>query len=148
MPTPPSSGSSTAAPDMARLDELLGQAVTDIGAAMNGALVMLGHDLGFWSALAESGPTTPALLAERTGVPEPYVDQWLAAQAASGYVEYDATARTFSMTPEQAMVFADPDSPAFMPGGYHMVRSVYQDLTRIEDAFAHGRGFGWHEHDR
>ena len=147
--TTPSSGSaSTTAPDMAKLEALVGQAVTDIGAAMNGALVMLGNDLGFWSALAEHGPTTPAMLADRTGIPEPYVDQWLAAQAASGYVEYDAKARTFTMSPEQALVFAEPDSPAYLAGGYHIVRSVYEDLPRIEDAFVNGRGFGWHEHDR
>jgi len=140
--------STTTAPDQTKLEALVGQAVTDIGAAMNGALVLLGNDLGFWSTLAEGGPMTAALLADRTGVPEPYVDQWLSAQAASGYVQYDAKARTFTLGPEQALVFADTDSPAYMSGGYHIVRSIYEDLPKIEDAIASGRGFGWHEHDR
>lgn len=140
--------STTTAPDQAKLEALVGQAVTDIGAAMNGALVLLGNDLGFWAALAQGGPMTAALLADRTGVPEPYVDQWLSAQAASGYVEYDAKARTFTLGPEQALVFADADSPAYMSGGYHIVRSIYEDLPKIEDAIASGRGFGWHEHDK
>lgn len=148
MTTPTGTTPTTQAPDQAKLEALVGQAVTDIGAAMNGALVLLGNDLGFWSALAESGPTTPAMLADRTGVPEPYVDQWLAAQAASGYVEYDAAARTFALGPEQSLVFADTESPAYMSGGYHIVRSIYEDLPKIEDAFVSGRGFGWHEHDQ
>jgi 2-polyprenyl-3-methyl-5-hydroxy-6-metoxy-1,4-benzoquinol methylase len=134
---------------MARLETLIFQAVTDVGAALNGALIMLGGDLGFWHALA-GAKLSAAELAQRCGVPEPYADQWLSAQAASGYVEPDIDTETgavrFGLSPEQAMVLADPDSPAYMAGGYHIVRSVYEDLPQIEARMAEGRGFGWHEH--
>jgi 2-polyprenyl-3-methyl-5-hydroxy-6-metoxy-1,4-benzoquinol methylase len=138
------------APDMARLETLVFQAVTDVGAALNGTLIMLGTDLGFWPALAE-GPMSAAALADRCGVPEPYANQWLCAQAASGYVDTDIDTGTgevlFRLSPEQAMVLADPDSPTYMAGGYHIVRSVYEDLPQIEARMTEGRGFGWHEHD-
>jgi SAM-dependent methyltransferase len=133
--------------DEDRLQQLLGQAVTDMGAALNGALVSLGADLGFWAALDGAGPMTAADLARATRVPEPYVNQWLAAQAASGYVDYDPEANTFTLGPEQAMAFADKDSPAYLVGGYHIIGAVYRDRQRIADAFMSGRGFGWHEHD-
>lgn len=133
--------------DEQRLNELLGQAVTDIGAAMNGVLVQLGADLGLWSALAGAGPMTADGLAERTELPAPCVGQWLAAQAASGYVEYDAADGTFTLTPEQAFVFADENSPAYVVGGYHIVSSLYRDRERLARALREGHGFGWDEHD-
>jgi len=136
---------------MARLDMLVFQAVTDIGAALNGALILLGTDLGFWSALSDGRPITAADLAARCHVPEPYANEWLSAQAASGYVGTELDQHTgevrFSLSPEQAMVFGDPDSPAYLAGGYHIVRSAYADLPRIERAMEEGHGFGWHEHD-
>ncbi|HEY6636693.1 MAG TPA: hypothetical protein VIZ61_03330 [Solirubrobacterales bacterium] len=86
--------------------------MTDIGAAMNGVLVMMGGELGLWKALAGAGPLSCAEIAERSGVAERYVREWASAQAASGYLEYDADADTFTLPPEQAMAFADEDSPS------------------------------------
>ena len=86
--------------DEAKLEEFVGQAVTDMGAAMNAVLVMVGDDLGLWKAMAGAGPVTAGELAGSTGVRERYVREWLSAQAASGYVEYDADSDTFSLTPE------------------------------------------------
>ena len=130
-----------------RLEQFLGQAVTDMGAAMNGVLVMIGGELGLWTALDGAGPMTPAEIAERTGVSERYVREWCSAQAASGYLAYDADGETFTLPPEQAMAFADPDSPVFMLGGYHVISSGYKDRERLTERFRDGGGFGWHEHD-
>ena len=110
--------------DEARLEQFLGQAVTDIGAAMNGVLVMIGGELGLWKALARAGPLSAAEIAERSGVKERYVREWASAQAASGYLEYDADGDSFTLPPEQAMAFADEDSPVYLLGGYHVISSA------------------------
>ena len=133
--------------DELRLQEFLGQAVTDMGAAMNGVLVMIGGELGLWEALGGAGPLTAAEIAEKTGVSERYVREWASAQAASGYLTYDAEVETFTLPPEQAMAFADPDSPVFMLGGYSVISSAYKDRAKLADRFRRGEGFGWHEHD-
>jgi 2-polyprenyl-3-methyl-5-hydroxy-6-metoxy-1,4-benzoquinol methylase len=137
----------TRAVDQASLEQFLGQAITDMGAALNGVLVMIGGELGLWRALAGAGPLTSAEVAERSGVAERYVREWAAAQAASGYLEYDAGADTFTLPPEQAMAFADEDSPVYLLGGYHVVSSAFKDRHRIQERFRTGDGFGWHEHD-
>jgi len=139
--------STTTAIDDARFQQFLGQAVTDMGAAMNGVLVVIGAELGLWKALAGAGPLTSAEIAERTGVLERYVREWASAQAASGYLEYDADGQTFTLPPEHAMVFADEDSPVYLLGGYHIVSSAFKDRQRIAERFRKGEGFGWHEHD-
>ena len=133
--------------DEARLEQFLGQAVTDMGAAMNGVLVMLGGQLGLWKAMAEAGPLTAAEIAERSGIKERYVREWASAQAASGYVEYDSSAETFELSPEQAMAFANEDSPVYLLGGYNVISSTYKDREKIAERFRAGEGFGWHEHD-
>ena len=133
--------------DEGKLEQFMGQAVTDLGAAMNGVLVMIGGQLGLWEAMNGAGPLSAAELAERSGASERYCREWLAAQAASGYVEYDAANDTFTLPPEQAMAFADKDSPVYMLGGYHIVSSAFKDRDQIAERFRSGDGFGWHEHD-
>jgi 2-polyprenyl-3-methyl-5-hydroxy-6-metoxy-1,4-benzoquinol methylase len=133
--------------DEAKLEQFMGQAVTDMGAAMNGVLVMIGGQLGLWEAMRDAGPLTPAELSERSGVSERYCREWLSAQAASGYVECDPDANTFTLPPEQAMAFADPDSPVYVLGGYHVISSAFKDRELIAERFRSGEGFGWHEHD-
>ena len=135
-----------ATPDPARLEAFMGKMVGDMGAANGGALVILGERLGLYRALAEGGPATSQELAERTGTHERYVREWLSAQAAAGYVEYDAETQRFFMSPEQAMALADADSPVYLASAFQLTASVYMDEPKIAEAFRTGEGVGWHEH--
>ena len=130
----------------AKLYELLGKMVTELGAAYVGASVIIGDQLGLYKTLASSDALTSQQLAERTGTTERYVREWLAAQAASGYIEYDTTAHTFHMTAEQALVFANADSPVLMTGGFYTLQSVYADVPHMADAFRTGKGMSWGDH--
>ena len=133
--------------DQGRLEQTLGQLVVDMGAAMNGALVLIGVELGLWRALDDSGPSTSEQLANRTGIRERYLREWLSAQAASGYLTYDPHDDTFTLSPEHAMALAREDSPVYLAGGFHLISSVYKDRSRITERIRSGDGFGWHEHD-
>ncbi len=110
--------------DSAKLEEFLGKMIGDMGAAASASLVVLGEKLGLYKALAANGPLSSTGLAETTGTTERYVREWLAAQAAAGYVQHDSATGKFSMTPEQTAVFADEDSPAFLAGGFHGIASM------------------------
>jgi SAM-dependent methyltransferase len=131
--------------DQSKLEDFMGKMVGDMGAAMSAALVVLGDRLGLYKALAE-GPATSAELAARTGTHERNVREWLAAQAAANYVLYDADGGKFSLSPEQAMVFADENGPAFMAGGFQILASAFIDEPKVAEAFKTGKGLGWHEH--
>ena len=98
------------------LDKLVGQVVSDLGASVNGALVVLGDRLGIYSELVEIGPAGSQELAAKTGLDERQLREWLSAQAASGYISYDTERDAFFLSAEQAAVFADPKSPAAMTG--------------------------------
>ena len=133
--------------DPQKLDAFLGKMVGDMGAAVSGALVVLGDRLGLYKALAARGPSTPAELAAATGTSERYVREWLSAQAAADYVVYDTASGRFALTPEQATVFADEESPAFMAGGFEVLAAMWRDEPKISAAFQSGEGVGWHEHN-
>jgi SAM-dependent methyltransferase len=133
--------------DEARLEAFVGQAVTDMGAAISGLLLHIGDRLGLYRAMAGAGPMTAAQLAARTGTAERYVREWLGNQAAGGYVSYDAEDGTFELPAEQAMVVANEDSPVFLAGAFETIASCYSDHDRFVDAFRTGAGVGWHEHD-
>jgi 2-polyprenyl-3-methyl-5-hydroxy-6-metoxy-1,4-benzoquinol methylase len=132
--------------DETKLHDFMGKMLGEMGAAMNAALVLLGDELGLWKAMAGARPLTAEQLAEKTGTFPRYVREWLAAQAASGYVSYDPAAQTFTLPPEQALVFAQEDSPVFVAGAFESIRSVMLDEPKIRDAFKSGAGVGWHEH--
>jgi 2-polyprenyl-3-methyl-5-hydroxy-6-metoxy-1,4-benzoquinol methylase len=133
--------------DETRLQQLVERMIGDLGAAMSAALVVMGDRLGLYKAMAESGPIDSAALAGRTGTNERYVREWLAGQAAAGLVTYDPANQRYALSAEQAAVLADESSPAFMPGGFQVVASVFRDQDKIAEAFRTGRGVGWHEHD-
>jgi SAM-dependent methyltransferase len=88
---------------------------------------------------------TAADLARTTGTNERCVREWLAAQTASGYVDYNPVSRAFSMQPEQAMVFADEDSPVFMGGIGDLMAAMVLDEPKVADAFKSGKGLGWND---
>lgn len=132
--------------DMKKLEPLLGKMVTELGAAVNGALVIIGDKLGLYAALAQRGALTPSELAELTDTSERYVREWLSAQAASGFVNYLADSGRFSLSPEQAAVFVDEESPVFMLGGFTSLAAVYADEPRLVEAFKTGKGIGWGDH--
>ena len=139
--------SGTAVPiNESKLNEFMGKAVMDMGAAMHAVLIRLGDKLGLYKAMADSRPVTPAELAGRTGTSERYVREWLNANAASGYVTYDSATATYSLPPEQAFALAVENSPVFLPGAFQIISSCFHDADKIEDAFRTGNGVGWHDH--
>src|SRR5579862_5055256 len=112
-------------PNPEKLHEFVGKLVGDLGAAMTGAAVLLGDRLGLYRAMVDGEPVTSSELAEKTGLNERCVREWLSGQAASGYIDYDSATNSFSLSPEQAMAFAIEGSPAFFAGAFDVVQASY-----------------------
>ncbi|MBI5260202.1 MAG: methyltransferase domain-containing protein [Bradyrhizobium sp.] len=129
--------------DSDRLNAFMGKLIGDVGAAMNASLMLVGDKLGLYKTLAQKGPMNSWELASATGTSERYVREWLAAQAASGYVEYDNASDKFSMLPEQALALADADSPVFLGAVGNVVAATFLDEPKISEAFKTGKGVGW-----
>jgi SAM-dependent methyltransferase len=133
--------------DAEKLNAFVGRMLGDLGALTNAVLVHVGDQLGFYKAMTRSGPMDSGALAKQTGTSERLVREWLSAQAAQGYVTYDKTTQKFSMSPEQAMVFADDESQFFMAGFFDIAAGLFDDVPKIVNAFKSGGGLAWHEHN-
>jgi len=133
--------------DEAKLEAFMGQAVTDMGAVISAPLFLIGEKLGLYRAMADAGPLSSGEVAERAGVAERSVREWLRNQAAGGYVTYDPDTDTYELPPEQAVALADEDSPFYLLGAYDLIASLFADEDKIREAFRTGEGMGWHEHD-
>lgn len=133
-------------PDPEALMELVHRMLGDMGAAVSGSLVVLGDRIGIYRALAKAGPSTNEELAAASGLDARYLREWLSNQAASGYVSYDPASKRFHLSPEQVAVFADPNSPVSMIGGYYGLASTYHDEPQIAAAFQSGDGIAWGDH--
>jgi SAM-dependent methyltransferase len=133
--------------DETKLKEFMGKVVNDLGATFSTVLVIIGDKLGLYKAMADSKPVSAVELASRTGTTERYVREWLANQAAGGYIIYDPNTEKYTLPPEQAMVLANDKSPAFALGGFQSAMAFFRDEPKITDAFSTGRGVDWGDHD-
>ncbi|HEX7438386.1 MAG TPA: class I SAM-dependent methyltransferase [Caldimonas sp.] len=132
--------------DEAKLNAFMGNFVHDFGAALHAATIVVGDQLGLYKELAK-GPSSVEDLARATETDARYLREWLSAQAASGYVEYDPATDRFSMTEEQAFALAEEGSPAFIPGAFQIVVAQFKAIPKIAKVMRTGLGLGWHEHD-
>jgi 2-polyprenyl-3-methyl-5-hydroxy-6-metoxy-1,4-benzoquinol methylase len=132
--------------DTKKLEQFLGQFVTDLGATVHAGMVVIGERLGLYKALA-AGPLTAAELATITRTDERYVREWLASQAAGGYITYNSQTHKFGMTEEQALTLANEDGPAYLPGAFELALGSLAAVPRITEAFRSGAGMGWGEHE-
>ena len=133
--------------DQAKLEAFATRAFGDLTAAYTGVMVSLGARLGLYKAMAGAGPLSAKEVAKRAGCAERYVREWLNAQAAGGYLGYHAGSDTYELSPEQAMVLADEDSPAYIPPAWNVPAAMWFDEPKTLEAFRSGRGVAWGEHD-
>jgi len=133
--------------DDAKLQAFIGNFVRDLGAVMHAATIVVGDQLGLYKALAAGPPMTADTLAQRTDTDARYVREWLSAQAASSYVDYDPANDCFSLNAEQAFALAEEGSPAFVPGAFQIATAQFKAIPKMVRAFRTGLGLGWHEHD-
>jgi SAM-dependent methyltransferase len=131
--------------DMDKLNTFIGQFVGDLGAAVHAGMVVIGEKLGLYKALS-AGPMSSNELAAKTKTDERYLREWLASQAAGGYITYDEKTNRFSLSEEQAFALANEDSPAYVPGAFEIALGSLAAVPRIADSFRTGAGMGWHEH--
>ena len=129
-----------------KLNDFMGRFVGDLGAVMHAATIVVGDQLGLYKRLAE-GPTDVESLARLTETDPRHLREWLSAQAASGYVQYDAAKQLFSLSEEQAFALAQEGSPAFIPGAFQIAVAQFKAIPKMMQAMRTGLGLGWHEHD-
>jgi len=129
--------------DETRLHQFVVRMLGDLGGALSVPLVRIGDRLGLYKALHADGPMTPGELATRTNIAERYAREWLSHQAASGYLAYDPGTGRFTLPPEQAMVFAEPNSPVYLQGGFDLALAMMENQALVESAFRTGKGVGW-----
>ncbi len=132
--------------DEQKLEAFIGHVATELGAALNTALVTVGDELGLYKAMADGQPVQPAELAARTGTQERYVREWLNVQAASGFVLYEPETAAYVLPPEHALVLADDASPFSLIGAFQSANAAVAARERLPDRFIDGEGVGWHEH--
>jgi 2-polyprenyl-3-methyl-5-hydroxy-6-metoxy-1,4-benzoquinol methylase len=133
--------------DPKKLEAAIHRFVDHAATAATAVCVVTGDKLGLYKALAHSGPLTSSELAQQTKTHERYVREWLANQAAAGYLQYDPASERFTMPPEHVPLLADDDSEVMMCGLFSMAQPLFADEPRITAAFSSGEGVGWDEHD-
>jgi 2-polyprenyl-3-methyl-5-hydroxy-6-metoxy-1,4-benzoquinol methylase len=129
-----------------KFEKIQGKVFGDVGGAMGLFMAFLGDQTGVYTALEDLGPCSDEELAGKTGLDTRYLREWLSANAAAGYIEYNADDDRFSIAPEQAAIFAHDGEPTCMQGFFQAVVSQYTTHETAVDTFRSGRGRPWSEH--
>lgn len=134
-----------ATPEPAEVEEYLGRLTADLGGTLGVLLTSLGTRHGLWRALAGAGPCTVEQVTGRVTVDRALVREWLRAQAAAGYLDYDPAADTFELSP--AATAAIPDGPGgpLVEACLAMLSATMEGFDDFSVAFGAGQGFGWHQ---
>lgn len=129
-----------------KVQAFLDRYAADQAATMHAATVVVGDQLGLYRALADGGPQTVDALAAATGYQPRLLREWLHAQVASAYCEYDPTSGRFWLTAEQAACLADPSSPTFVAGGSLVASAVHKDTELLRQALTGDGAIPWAAH--
>lgn len=133
-------------PDEQRLGAFAEKILKDIGGAFSVLLSYMGDQTGIYGVMRDKGPLSCSQIAREAGVDERYLLEWLSAQAAAGYVQYDAAAERFSLSPEQALVLAQEGHPAFLQGFFQLLVAQFSTHEKAIEVFRTGAGRPWGEH--
>lgn len=136
----------TQAIDETRLNELIGKVIGDVAGALSLYMAYLGDQAGVFTALDGAGRLTVRDLAAKTGLNEKYLHEWLGSVSAAGYVNHHAEDDTFSISPEQALVFTREGQPACMQGFIQAIVSQYEGHEKATATFKSGKGRPWGDH--
>ena len=132
--------------DEAALGELMGRMVGNMSGGAVCLGIWLGDELGLYRVLAGAGAMTADEIAGKAGCNPRLVREWIDGQAAAGLVAYDAKADRYEMSPEQAMVLADEDSPTFVARAMNAFGSLFKDFEKIADAYRGDGAMAWGDH--
>ena len=132
--------------DESGLNELIGKVIGDVAGAMSLYMAYLGDQAGVFTALDGAGRMTLGELAAKTGLNEKYLHEWLGSVCAAGYLNHHAEDETFSITPEQALVFTREGQPACMQGFFQLIVSQFAGHEKATETFRSGEGRPWGDH--
>lgn len=132
--------------DETKLHEFIGKVVNEWGAAEGALITFIGDKLGLFKAMIGTGGVTSDELAKKTGTHPRIIKEWLAAQAAGGYVTHDHIKDTYTLPEEHALALTNENSPAYVAGFYQSLVSLFKDEEKIIEAFKTGKGLGWGDH--
>jgi len=135
----------TEAIDESRLNDLIGKVIGDVAGAMGLFMAYLGDQAGVFAALDGAGRLSVDQLAAKTGLNPKYLHEWLGSVAAAGYVTLHED-ETFSLAPEQALVFTREGQPACMQGFFEIVISQFAAQDVAVETFRSGKGRPWSDH--
>ena len=131
-----------------KIQEFMNKAIGDIASSSSTMLIILGERLGLYKSMAQAnGPISAEELANKTGTVERLVREWLANQAASGYIEYDPNSRKYRLPPEHALALADANSPIYIQGIFKAIKSYFKDEEEFLKMFRGERTFSWMDHN-
>src|SRR5882724_4619924 len=117
--------------DQNKVGSIAFKVLNDMGGAFTMALAYIGDRLGIFRTMDGAGPLTSQELADKSGLNERYIREWLNAMTTAEYIDYDAASQRFTLNAEQAEVLANENSPFFVGGGIQMTAPTIYHTPEI-----------------
>ena len=130
-------------PDRKRVQEFARNLFSHYTSGIVTLMVDIGHRTGLFEAVAK-GAGTSGEIAERAGLDERYVREWLGAMATSGILQYEPASQTFLLPPEHAVVLTGTSSRN-LAAGSQALAMLAKRLGKVAECFRSGGGVPYSE---
>ncbi len=130
-------------PDRKRVQEFARGLFGHYTSGMITLMVDIGHRTGLFEAAAK-GPGTSEQIADRAGLNERYVREWLGAMATGGILQYDADSRTFVLPREHAVCLTGTSSRN-LAANSQVLAMLAKRLAVVTACFKSGGGVPYSE---
>ncbi len=127
----------TGAQPAQRFDERMLNILNSAGLAL---MISVGHRTGLFDAMADMPPATSEEIAERSGLSERYIREWLGAMVTGGVVDHDPEIGTFMLPAEHAAFLTRRSVPNNLASVTQWISVLGAVEDEVVEAFKHGRG--------
>lgn len=111
-------------------------------------MTSIGHRTGLFDVMSELPPSTSEEIAEKAGLNERYVREWLGAMATGGIVEYDRENGSYSLPPEHAAWLTRKASPNNIAVTAQWLSVLGEVEDKIVECFKNGSGVPYEAYSR
>lgn len=126
--------------DKDKVKAVADQVFGDMAGAMTAGLCYVGCTTGLFAAMSGKGPMTVAEVVAASTLQPRYVDEWLRGMTASGWLQYEPSAQTFTLSEEHAYFVASEGTDHYVGGLYAMAAVLLRVAPRVAQAFREGGG--------
>ncbi len=134
--------------DRAKAEAFAGYALGLMNGGFLTLMISVGHRTGLFDMMATLPPSTSQEIAEKSGLKERYIREWLGSMVTGKIVEYDGATRKYRFPPEHAAMMTRKAGIDNLASSAQFLSMMGEVEGQVVDCFRKGGGVPYSEYPR